>query len=97
MFESIGKLVGQPIGKTGENARRVAAAVVLEKASRALLAVFGPDSVGNLTPVSFRDGQLTVSVRHGVWSQDLALRREETAKAVNREFGKEIIKKIVIR
>ncbi|MBN1585698.1 DUF721 domain-containing protein [Candidatus Uhrbacteria bacterium] len=97
MFESIRKLTASGLGKTGENSRRIAAAVILEKATSALIGVFGDGAAGNLTPVSFRDGRLVVSARHGVWSQDVVIRRDEAIRAINREIGQDAVREISVR
>ena len=98
MFESIKNLTAQqPLGKTGENARRIAATVILQRASIALEKVFGREAAENLKPVAFRDGKLTVEVGHGVWAQDLILRRPEAIEAINFELSQSIVKIIVAR
>ena len=98
MFESMKNLTAkQPLGKTGENARRIAATIVLQKADVALEKVFGQEAAKNLKPVTFRDGELTIEVGHGVWAQDLALQRPEAIEAINSELGQSLVRKITIR
>ena len=98
MFESIKNLTsGQPLGKTGENARRIAATIILQKSEIALGKVFGEDAAKNLKPVTFRDGKLTIEVGHGVWAQDLILRRPEAIEAINFELNKPLVKTIITR
>ena len=96
-FESIRKIIAQPLGKTGENARRIASAVILEKAAAGLAKVLGPEHSGNLTPRSFKDGKLLLAATHGVWAQEVALRRPELIRAINAEIGRTEIKTIAVR
>jgi hypothetical protein len=96
-FESIRKLISLPLGKTGENARRIASAIILEKAAAGLAKALGPENSGNVKPSAFRDGKLFLTASHGVWAQEIALRQPELIRAVNQEIGRPEIKSIVIR
>ena len=97
MFESMKNIVGQPLGKTGENARRIAAAVVIERAARGLVELFGLEAASRMRPKTFRDGRLTVETDHGVWGEELRLRREEARQSINRQLDRPIVEEIVIR
>lgn len=97
MFESMKSIVNQPLGKTGENARRIAAAVVIERAARGLAELFGPAAAGRMRPKTFRDGRLTIEVDHGVWGEELRLRLEEARQSINGQLERPVVKEIAIR
>jgi hypothetical protein len=97
MFEPMKKIMSQPLGKTSENARRIAAAVVIERAARGLTEVFGTEAAGRMRPKVFRNGRLTVEVDHGVWGEELRLRREEARQSINRQLEQPVVKEISIR
>lgn len=97
MFESMKNIVSQPLGKTGENARRIAAAVVIERAAQGLVEVFGPEAAARMKPKVFKAGRLTIEADHGVWGEELRLRCQEARQAINRQLNQPLVKEILIR
>jgi hypothetical protein len=97
VFEPIKKIVAISLGQPGENARRVAAAIVLDKATPALEQLLGEAAVGKLEAVVFRGGRLTVKTVHPVWAEELRLRQAEAIRAVNQALGEPLVKSLLIR
>lgn len=84
------------MGKTGENARRIASAVILQQSSSGLAAVLGEEQSKNLTPASFKAGKLVLKTSHGVWGQEVMLRQPEIIEEINRRLGRDLIKSIKV-
>lgn len=96
MFEPIQKFfpgAAQSFGLT----KAVLSAQVCNKFNLIIPKIFkNPEAAQNLKAKSFSEKTLKISSSSSLWSQEITMRKEDIIRAVNSEFGQEVIKKLKI-
>ena len=73
---------------------RVMPATLLAEVQRAWPAAAGSVLATAAEPVSERDGVVTIACGSGVWAQELDLLGERVVAALNRELGRDAVKRL---
>ncbi len=91
MFEKLGRLLPSSLRKSGELARGVEAAQVVEAGQAAIHLTFGAEVAGHCRAAAFKDGTLKVACDRSVYAETVRLREQEVIAAANRRLGRDIV------
>lgn len=94
MFQKLGRLLPSSLRKSGEVARGVEAALVIEAAQAAIHLTFGKDVAAHAKASGFKDGTLKVTCDRSVYAETVRLREAELVAAANARFGRDVIVRV---
>lgn len=96
-FEPIQKFFPGAAQSFGLN-RAIEAARICNKFQTILPRLFkNPEAQKNISAKSYSNKTLCLNAASSLWMQEIAMRKEEIIREVNKEFGGQIIKKLKIR
>lgn len=70
---------------------------VLYVTKNIVLREFGNNGIANITPVSFKQGDLVLGVRGSLWRNEVEMSSYNLKKGINEECGLKVVKKIIFR
>lgn len=94
-FKKIGKLLPNLPGSSDFN-RAVQATGIVEDSQKVLDGKLGEDAPF-VKVISYRQGVLTVKCSRSIFAETVRLREQELREAINAEFGREAIDKIILK
>ncbi len=94
MFEKLGRLLPSSIRKSGELARGVEAARVVEAGQAAIHLTFGADVAAHCRAASFKDGTLRIACDRSVYAETIRLREQEVVAAANARLGADAVLRV---